>query len=96
MEDNGRGMDEETLAAVRKNMEHYQMQEGSTRIGLGNVCSRLKIYFRGAAGMKVESRRNEGTKITISLPGEILEHAGCAGDKISYDHPERNIGAASV
>ncbi len=96
VEDNGRGMDEETLAAVRKNMEHYQMQEGSTRIGLGNVCSRLKIYFRGAAGMQVESRRNEGTKITISLPGEILEHAECAGDKTSYDHPERNIGAASV
>lgn len=68
VEDNGEGMDGETLRAVRKSMEEYGGE--SPKIGLGNVYLRLKMFFGGRAAMTVESRAGEGTRVTLRLPRE--------------------------
>lgn len=66
VEDNGDGMDEETLREVEKNMRAYQGQ--SPKIGLGNVYLRLKMFFEGSAQVCIESTAGKGTRVTLMLP----------------------------
>ncbi len=64
--DNGIGMDKETLATVRREVE--QTERPGQKIGLGNVYLRLMIFFSHKAQMKVFSSPETGTRIVISLP----------------------------
>ena len=70
--DNGSGMDEETLAAVRLSLRDDGTDApsaGSGSIGLINVNRRIKLHFGDAYGLQVDSRPNEGTTVTIRIPG---------------------------
>jgi len=60
IEDNGVGMDQETL-------KNY-LNQNSSGYGAKNVNQRIILYYGEAYEMKVESGVNQGTQITIVFP----------------------------
>lgn len=66
VEDNGPGMDEEFLEKLRKD----EINPGGSGIGLKNINERIKILFGEQYGLSINSKVNEGTKVSIYLPYE--------------------------
>lgn len=68
VQDNGAGMEEETVQRFFSR-EPGPVPEGDvSHIGVNNVRMRLKYLYRGNYEMTVDSRKNEGTVIRIVLP----------------------------
>lgn len=65
--DNGVGMEEETLKHILDKKDGDGKRGG---IAVENVNRRLKLYYGEEYGLKYESRVNEGTIVSILLPGE--------------------------
>ncbi|MBM6614489.1 sensor histidine kinase [Desemzia sp. RIT804] len=65
IQDNGIGIPEEKLKSLQ---EMLIEAKDSDRIGLSNVNLRLKQYYGPEYGVIVDSKENEGTTITITLP----------------------------
>ena len=66
--DNGTGMDEKTLNAIKNPREEGKKLSGhSTGIGIRNVINRLKLYY-GKDVFQIESEVGKGTRITLRLP----------------------------
>ncbi|MER2040400.1 sensor histidine kinase [Desemzia incerta] len=74
IQDNGIGIAEEKL----KNLQEMLIEaKDSDRIGLSNVNLRIKQYYGSEYGVRIDSKENEGTTITITLPlKEIREYKG--------------------
>jgi two-component system sensor histidine kinase YesM len=68
VEDNGVGMDEDTLEAVR---EMINDPGESASIGLSNIVQRLRLFYDDEYTVTVDSIEGEGTSIVISLPDHI-------------------------
>jgi two-component system sensor histidine kinase YesM len=70
--DNGGGIPEQQLAAIRETLAggHSEMHPNATGIGLRNVNERIKSYFGGDSGIRVESRVGHGTVFEICLDKE--------------------------
>ena len=70
--DNGRGIPEGKLTAIRQKLGASDVRPeegvGHTGIGLINSCRRLRMYGGESSGMLIESAENEGTTITLWLP----------------------------
>jgi len=64
VEDNGPGMEPEILAKVKKG----EMKTRGQGIGLSNINERIKISFGADYGVNIESKPNQGAKISILLP----------------------------
>jgi two-component system sensor histidine kinase YesM len=64
--DNGVGMSEEQLKALKLRTTH-QAQSGKG-FGLHNVNHRIQLYFGEGYGLQFESELEEGTTITITIP----------------------------
>lgn len=64
--DNGTGMDEEHLAALRN---HSAPPDGSRgrHVGIRNIQERLSFLYKSDDFMKFESRMGQGAKITVTL-----------------------------
>lgn len=69
--DDGCGMDEEQLEAVRQKLNNPGDKTGKS-IGLYNIHQRLKLFYGEQAGMSVESKLNEGTSIKLDIPMRTL------------------------
>lgn len=70
--DNGCGMTEETLNALRQKLKNAGSQPVSGHgIGITNVCQRLAIQYKGASSLNVESSPKEGTLLTLCFPAQI-------------------------
>ena len=71
IEDNGIGMDETELAAVRKKLRLEPGEKlqpiGNGGFGLHNVAQRVRIYYGDQAEILVESEKNIGTCFKIYL-----------------------------
>jgi len=65
IEDNGVGMDQETL-------KNY-LNQNSSGYGAKNVNQRIILYYGEAYEMKVESGVNQGTQITIVFPARTYQ-----------------------
>lgn len=67
--DTGKGMDEETLAALRERILDRQPVHTNTTGGFGlvNVNLRIRLYYNQPEGLQIESGP-EGTVITMRLP----------------------------
>lgn len=63
--DNGYGMRQETIDALYAS---FQTGAESNSVGLKNIYQRVIIYFGGGAEMRIESKLDEGTTITIREP----------------------------
>ncbi len=63
VEDNGAGMEPETVQAIlsKERSDH-------TGIGIKNVNDRLKIYFGNSYGITIDSAPDEGTRVYIRMP----------------------------
>lgn len=75
VEDNGSGMDRETLEKVRKKLsgtfegEQTNLKKGG--FGLNNVAQRLRMYYGDQAEILVESEKGVGTCFKIFLNKKI-------------------------
>lgn len=64
--DNGMGMGEERLAAIRNSLT--QSQSGSKSFGLRSVYHRLVYLYGDECTLELDSRLGEGTTVTIRMP----------------------------
>jgi len=72
--DNGPGMEEEKLAALRAALEHPSAEVFSgVSIGLRNVHERLRLFYGQPYGLEVDSESGEGTEVTIFIPNDRQE-----------------------
>ncbi|MBQ7359549.1 MAG: histidine kinase [Lachnospiraceae bacterium] len=65
--DNGCGMDEEALKALRDKIKEQKIDTSSS-IGLSNINRRIKLCYGETYGMKIDSQLGEGTTIELTLP----------------------------
>ncbi|WP_206458251.1 sensor histidine kinase [Anaerovorax sp. IOR16] len=73
VEDNGCGMDSDTLNRLRTSIENVSIKEnfeveGLSHVALINIQRRIISYFGDAYGLQIESAENIGTRVTVSLP----------------------------
>ncbi|MFD0693315.1 sensor histidine kinase [Paenibacillus sp. GCM10027628] len=78
--DDGNGMDEQSLKTLREHISGIRLIQSGRGIGLRNVNERIKIQYGENYGLRVESKEEFGTAITIRLPEnlmleEVSEHA---------------------
>jgi sensor histidine kinase YesM len=66
--DDGRGIPEEQLAAIRLGLGRDTENEMERQIGLRNVHTRTKLAFGADYGLEVESQEGAGTVVTVKLP----------------------------
>lgn len=66
LEDNGVGMDEETIERLYSYLDH--LDEMGDRIGIQNVLYRLKLYYDDRFSFEIDSEVGKGTKLLIVLP----------------------------
>ena len=67
VKDNGIGMTEERLADVRRAIEEGT-NDRTVVYGLYNVNERIKLHFGEGYGIKIDSKYDEGTMVSIRLP----------------------------
>jgi two-component system sensor histidine kinase YesM len=67
VEDNGMGMDAETLVGLRARLEEDLPRDGRS-IGLANVHRRIHLHCGMEYGLLVESAPGEGTRVTMRVP----------------------------
>jgi len=65
VEDDGKGMDPETLAHI---FEKHTRDTKSNGVGLNNVRERIQLYYGAEYGISFSSSLGEGTVATITLP----------------------------
>ena len=68
--DDGVGMDEAELARCRRSLSKEKEPPGHVSIGMRNVEERLRLYSGRAYGLQIQSKKGEGTTVSISLPAE--------------------------
>lgn len=68
VEDDGVGMDAETLLQLKKKLDNPTIT--GEHIGVCNVAARLRL--RTGAGLKLDSKENEGTKVEMYMPVKVL------------------------
>lgn len=88
--DNGPGMDEDTLAALRHALEGGpSISSKGSGVGLVNVQRRLKLYYMEeglkSEGLIIESRLAEGTVIMFEIPS----NGGYSYESGQQDHSDR-------
>ena len=70
IEDNGPGMAPEELEQCRAAV--YSESGATDSIGMRNVHRRLCLHFGKEYGLAIESRHQEGTIVTLRMPGTRL------------------------
>ncbi len=71
--DNGVGMDEAELNALRKEIE-LPGNKQSNGFGLANVNNRIKLNYGNQFGLELLSKKGEGTDIRIQIPARLVEY----------------------
>lgn len=71
VKDNGAGMNEEELMALRQSIETKDVSR-SKSIGLYNINQRLQIHYGTGNRLHITSAQNEGTTIRVMLPERLL------------------------
>ncbi len=76
--DNGVGMEPDELAKLREEIQK-PCKETEKGFGLANVNERIRMNFGTQYGMKIESVKNEGTCVSITIPMEYMEASDGSG-----------------
>ena len=68
--DNGKGLCEEHLFSLRKNLDEavIKIRQSELHIGLINIQTRLVLTFGSDYGLSVESKKDAGTMVTVLIP----------------------------
>ena len=69
VEDDGLGMNEETVEKIRKAFE--SPGENAEGIGIGNIAQRLRLFYGDAYRTEVKSEAGQGTWIRITIPDQV-------------------------
>ncbi len=72
VEDNGVGMEAEELEKLRREIMR-PCQETEKGFGLANVNERIRMNFGMQYGMRIDSVKNEGTRVSITIPMEYMK-----------------------
>ena len=75
--DNGVGMDRAALARLRDQIVHGRKPRAeanyrSTGIGLHNIGARLRLYAGSSSCIRVQSKPQFGTRVTLELPWRAI------------------------
>lgn len=70
VEDDGIGMNEETLEKVRENINGDINKHDKGSFGLANVNFRIQRYYGDDCGLYIDSEYNKGTKSTVKIKKE--------------------------
>lgn len=65
IQDNGAGMDEEQLGKLKNKIKEGAFDSDS--IGIQNVERRIRLYYGAGYGLSIESVKDQGTKVMITL-----------------------------
>ncbi|MGN0294561.1 MAG: sensor histidine kinase [Lachnospiraceae bacterium] len=65
--DNGCGMTGEELERMEYNI-HFHPKDSSRSIGLSNIYQRIQLCYGSEYGLKIKSKKNCGTLVTMILP----------------------------
>ncbi|NWL86570.1 MULTISPECIES: cache domain-containing sensor histidine kinase [unclassified Paenibacillus] len=69
IEDNGSGIEEETLGRLNRRLMFNDEEDGSyQRVGLINVVQRLRLTFGEEAAMTISNLQQGGTSVSLYLP----------------------------
>ncbi|MCM3443642.1 sensor histidine kinase [Metabacillus halosaccharovorans] len=68
IKDNGPGIDEKVLEKLNASLRKDPMAGRDSSFGLINVHARIAMIFGERYGLKVNSKNNEGTEVTIKFP----------------------------
>ncbi len=70
VEDDGRGMTEEELLKVTKELECEENSKSTDPSGFGlqNVAQRMRLNYGPEYGITIKSTYGEGTKMTVTIP----------------------------
>lgn len=81
--DNGVGMAEEVCRDLLADKSYEAVeQEKSTSIGLRNINARMKMLYGEEYGLGIESCQDEGTCVTLTIPGISIEEVKNGGVQI--------------
>ncbi len=75
VEDNGKGMDEETLKKLRDKIRGGTEINEKGGFGLSNVVQRIHMYYGDSSDIIIESEQNVGTCVKIYLGHMIQEES---------------------
>lgn len=68
IEDDGIGMSEEELVSLKNELADPVFLPGKSRIGIKNIHQRLMLFYGKAYGINLQSRKDLGTRVEITLP----------------------------
>ncbi|MEI7026632.1 sensor histidine kinase [Paenibacillus sp. y28] len=68
IQDTGEGIDSDKLDKIRADLRQKDIMAGGSHIGIVNVHRRISYLFGTDFGMELESRRGQGTTVTVMLP----------------------------
>lgn len=71
--DDGPGISDDILSALRYDLMHKDIILGGPRIGMVNVHRRCEYMFGEGFGLSIESEAGKGTTVSIRLPMNIFE-----------------------
>lgn len=68
--DNGSGIQKEQLEKIRENLKsekQVSLETTGMSIGLGNVTSRIKLYYKNGSDVEINSQEQKGTEVILKL-----------------------------
>lgn len=72
--DDGKGMTEEELISLRKDLDNpSDAEDGITKIALKNIRKRIKMSCGEKSDVYIDSKLNEGTKVTLVFDKEATK-----------------------
>lgn len=71
VQDNGCGIDPQTLARIQKNINEHNPEDFKS-IGLYNINQRIRLRYGDEYGLQIESSENTGTTVTLCLPAQNI------------------------
>lgn len=80
VEDNGIGVEEETLREVRRRIYHPEHLAEDARyasIGLSNIYKRIQLLYGEAYGLEIDNLAGSGVKVEVCLPFQA-----CSGEEV--------------
>jgi len=89
--DYGRGMDQETLATIRQQLQRSDYN--TEHIGLYNTNKRLLLAFGPASTLRIESQLGRGTEVSFYLP--TLATMQCDQPGAAAEGPDRTNGGVT-